>query len=70
MPTDRLDAAAEDRSTDRSLTGTLTKHRPITHPASQAPTAGVPEPLRSAVGADRVAFACDWSQRDREIQSA
>ena len=70
MPTDRLDAAAEDRSTDRSLTGTLTKHRPITHPASQAPIAGVPEPLSSAVGADRVAFACDWSQRDREIQSA
>ena len=70
MPTDRLDAAAEDRPTGRSLTGTLAKHRPITHPASQAPIAGVPEPLRSAVGADRVAFACDWSQRDREIQSA
>ena len=70
MPTDRLDAAAEDRPTDRSLTGTLTKHRPTTQPASQAPIAGVPEPLRSAVGADRVAFACDWSQWDWEIQSA
>ena len=50
MPTDRLDAAAVDRPIDRSITGTLPKHRTITHPASQAPTAGVPEPLRSAAG--------------------
>jgi hypothetical protein len=64
MPTDRLDAAAVDRPTDRSITGTLPKHRTITHPASKAPIAGVPEPLRSAAGADRVAFARDWAQRD------
>ena len=64
MPTDRLEAAAVDRPIDRSITGTLPKHRTITHPASQAPIAVFPEPLSSAVGTDRVTVARDWAQRN------
>ena len=39
-------------SGNRPDTGTLLTGRPSTHPAPQAPTAGLPEPHRSAAGTD------------------
>ena len=69
MPTDRREAAVTS-SGNRPDTGTLLTGRPSTHPATQAPAAGLPEPHRSAAGTDAATLAGDRTEWNRKVEPA